>query len=333
MRVLVADDDPIVLRIVESIVERAGFEAVVASDGEEALTAIEHLDVRLIVTDWNMPRVSGLELCRRLRAAPSVNYVFIILLTSRENHEDAIEGLSAGADDFLRKPVDPLELTIRLQNAKRLLELETSSVTIFALAKLAESKDPETGRHLDRIRAYSRILAARLAKDFAPTPEGAVAFVELVFRTSPLHDIGKVGIPDSVLLKPGRLSDAEFSIMKQHAEIGAQTLSDALGEFPGADFLRMARDIAWCHHERWDGSGYPRGLRGDEIPPSARIVALADVYDALTMRRVYKSAMEHDVARGIIVESRGTHFDPAVVDAFLELEPGFVEIRNRFADR
>ena len=155
-----------------------------------------------------------------------------------------------------------------------------------------------------------------------------VPFSSLLYQTSPLHDIGKVGIPDFILLKPGNLNDEEWKTMKRHAEIGAETLDACLKLNPSAEYLRIARDIAWAHHERWDGTGYPRGLKGEEIPLAARIVALADVFDALTVKRTYKAAMSHDVARGVILEGSGTHFDPMIVQAFLTVEEIFLQIRN-----
>jgi putative two-component system response regulator len=225
-----------------------------------------------------------------------------------------------------------MELLLRVRNAERIVSLEVAGVTIFCLAKLAESKDSETGQHLERIRGYSKLLAEQLMKDEKISRQLPVSFTNLIHQTSPLHDIGKVGIPDSILLKPGSLNDAEWAIMKRHAEIGAETLDAALRTHPGAEVLRIARDIAWAHHERWDGSGYPRGLKGDEIPWAARIVALADVYDALTTRRVYKAAMPHDVARGIILQGTGAHFDPRVVQAFLAVEPEFMALQQSLAE-
>jgi putative two-component system response regulator len=210
------------------------------------------------------------------------------------------------------------------------LSLETRDIAIFVMAKLAESRDPETGAHLERVRSYSRVIAQHLGglEKFRKTitPE----YARLIYLTSPLHDIGKVGIPDMVLLKPGRLSDREFEIMKTHTTIGAQTLDAALAEFPNVDFLKMGRDIAASHHERFDGAGYPNGLAGEAIPLCGRIVALADVYDALTSRRVYKSAYTHNIAREMIISEIGSHFDPDVVDAFVHNESQFVATREHF---
>jgi putative two-component system response regulator len=202
-------------------------------------------------------------------------------------------------------------------------------MTIFSLAKLAESRDPETGAHLERIREYCHVLAAELARRDEYAAEMGGDYVHLIYLTSPLHDIGKVGIPDAVLLKPGKLNPDEFAVMKTHAEIGARTLSALVETSPEAKYLQMARDIAWTHHEKFDGSGYPRGLAGHDIPLCGRIVAVADVYDALTTRRVYKPAFSHEKARSIILEGCGSHFDPDVVDAFLAVEDQILRIKQR----
>lgn len=276
--------------------------------------------------------MDGLELCRRVRHENLPGYVYFILLSARNGTQDIIEGLSAGADDFLTKPFAPAELRVRMRAAERILSLETRDVAIFAMAKLAESRDPEAGTHLERVRAYARLIAQRLAQHGAYRDRVDGEFVRLIYLTSPLHDIGKVGIPDNVLLKPGRLSDREFAIMKSHTTIGARTLKAAADHFPGVQFLEMAREIALSHHERFDGTGYPAGLAGEQIPLSGRIVALADVYDALASKRVYKKAFSHDVACGVITPERGKHFDPIVVDAFLECESAFMKMHNRFAE-
>jgi putative two-component system response regulator len=205
-------------------------------------------------------------------------------------------------------------------------------MAIFALAKLAESRDPETGHHLERVRNYCHALARQVSTMPKFRQECDTEFVRLIYQTSPLHDIGKVGIPDSVLLKPGQFNAAEYEIMQQHTRLGAATLEAALQKYPEARFLKIARDIALTHHERYDGTGYPQGLTGDGIPLCGRIVAVADVYDALTSRRVYKPAFEHTVARSIILKDSGTHFDPDIVDAFLAVEDEFIAIRQRYAE-
>ncbi len=219
----------------------------------------------------------------------------------------------------------------QLQESER-REAQTRDVVIFAMARLAESRDPETGAHIERVSSYCQALAERLAVAGPYQAAADPEFVQLMYATSPLHDIGKVGIPDDILLKPGRLSDREFEVMKMHAQIGADTLDAALLRFPDVAISANRRNIAATHHERFDGTGYPNRLKGRDIPLCGRIAALADVYDALTSRRVYKAAIAHDVARGIIIKESGTHFDPAIVDAYLDIEATFKEIHQRYAN-
>jgi putative two-component system response regulator len=334
MRVLIVDDNRVALTILQNLLTQRGYEVVTASHGREAMEAMRGADgaCRLVISDWEMPEMDGLQLCQAIRRESLPGYTYVILLTSHDTPEEKVQGLSAGADDFITKPYNPAELLVRVQNAERLLSLETREVAIYAMAKLAESRDPETGAHLDRVRSYCRVLAQQLAGVARFRGEITAEYIRLIYQTSPLHDIGKVGIPDCVLLKPGRLSDREFEIMKEHAMIGAQTLDAALKQFPGVAFLEMARDIAATHHERFDGTGYPAKLKGEMIPLCGRIVALADVYDALTSKRVYKAAYGHEVARSIIVGEAGTQFDPDVVEAFIQTEATFIAIRDRFAE-
>ena len=204
----------------------------------------------------------------------------------------------------------------------------TRDVTVFALAKLAESRDPDTGGHLERVCDYTGILARELAGRSRFAEQVDEDFIRLLSTTCPLHDIGKVGIPDHVLLKPGRLDDKEFAIMKTHSRRGSETLDHALRRYPRADFLHMARDVADSHHERFDGDGYPEGLRGEDIPLPARIFALADVYDALVSKRIYKGAFTEDVAASIITEGCGSQFDPDVVDGFIRCREAFVRVHQ-----
>jgi putative two-component system response regulator len=332
MRILIVDDDETSLDMLENALTHAGHQVQRARDGREALDKLRDGEIRLVISDWDMPNMSGEDLCRAIRGGDLPGYVYFILLTSYQGPDYAVRGLSAGADDFVAKPFNPAELAVRVRAGERILSMETRDVTIFAMAKLAESRDPETGAHLERMRTFSMLVAQHLlATGQAPwevTPE----FVRLIFLTSPLHDIGKVGIPDSVLLKPGRLSDREFEVMKTHTTIGADTLNAALSKFPSAGFLRMARDIAASHHERCDGSGYPLKLTREQIPLSGRIVALADVYDALTSKRVYKQAFAHDIAKSMILQEAGSHFDPIVIEAFLAQEAQFIKTRELFAE-
>jgi putative two-component system response regulator len=331
-RILVVDDDEISRDMIEHTLGKAGYAVETAADGREAFEVLRSGRCRLVISDWNMPEMSGIELCRAIREADWDGYLYTILLTSHCSPEEIVEGMSAGADDFITKPFNPAELVVRVRAGARILSLEMRDVAIFALAKLAESRDTETGRHLERVQCYSRTLAQHLACESKYRPVIDREFVRLIYQTSPLHDIGKVAIPDCVLRKPGRLSDDEFAVMKKHVDHGASTLEAALERFPEAQFLKVARDIAATHHERWDGRGYPRGLSGENIPLAGRIVAVADVYDALTSRRCYKEAFTHETARSIIVGDAGSHFDPDIVAAFLRAEDEIIAIRARYND-
>lgn len=330
MKILVADDNDIFRTLMQTTLASAGFDVITASNGTEAFERVCAGEARMVISDWEMPGLTGPELCRKLRAADFPSYLYVMLVTSHDSVDERVAGLAAGADDFVSKPFNPAELIERARTAERILSLETRDVAIFALAKLAESRDPETGAHLERVQSYTRVIAQQLAgmdkfKDIIDAE-----FIRLMYLTSPLHDIGKVGIPDSVLLKPDRLTDFEFTIMKSHAAIGAETLDAALRKFPNTKFLQMARDIAATHHERWNGTGYPAGLAGEAIPLCGRIMALADVYDALTSKRVYKAAFTHQLARSMIVKDAGSHFDPDIVQAFLQSEDRFVQIKQQY---
>jgi len=329
MRVLIVEDDADAIDILENALLHFGFEVTKATNGFDALEEIRTGRFQLVISDWMMPGMTGIELCEEVRRRDSSVYTYFILLTSRTGTNNLVQGLRAGADEFLCKPVDPEELELRLRVAERMLSLESRDVVIFSLAKLAEARDPETGAHLERVREYCRVIGNHLCgtEKYRNVLDGD--YVQLLYLTSPLHDIGKVGIPDNVLLKPGKLTAEEFNIMKQHALIGEATLSAAVAAHPRAKYLQMARDIALSHHEKFDGSGYPYGLSGESIPLCGRIMALSDVYDALTTARVYKPAYSHDVARNIIVEGNGKHFDPDIVQAFLENEERFIEINQQ----
>jgi len=326
-KILVVDDDPIVATLVAVNLVKAGYDVHKTCDGIEALEYLSTNRVGIVISDWNMPRLNGLELCKRIRAEVGIGYVYVILLTSHDKPTQKVAGLAAGADDFLIKPFDPRELLERIRVAERILQLETREALIFAMAKLAESRDPETGQHLERVQRYSLVLCRELAIDSPYADRITPDFTRLIYQTSPLHDIGKVGIPDAVLQKPGRLTSEEFEIMKRHTQIGADAITATLQHSPSAKFLTMAREIAISHHEKFDGTGYPYGLSGEDIPLSGRVIALVDVYDALTTKRVYKSAFTHETAKQIIIEGRGKHFDPVIVDAFLNAEVEFDTIR------
>ncbi len=333
MKVLVVDDDTITREMLCHALNAAGYEVKSACDGTEALDIIRRESYRLVISDLEMPKMNGLDLCKAIRSEEFDGYVYFIMLTTHGASKDIVAGLSAGADDYVTKPFENAELKMRIRAGERILGLEMRDMAIFAMAKLAESRDPETGAHLERVRSYSHVLAQRLSNLPKYREQVDAKYVQLVYQTSPLHDIGKVAIPDYVLLKPDRLTDGERKIMQTHTTSGAETLNAALLKYPNAEFLTMARDIALSHHEHFDGCGYPHKLAGEDIPLCGRIVALADVYDALTSRRVYKEAFTHDIAKSIIVEESNKQFDPDIVNIFLENEQVFIDINRRHSEK
>ena len=310
----------------------------------------------LILLDIMMPGMDGYEVCRQLKLQAATRDIPVIFLTACADAEAERAGLEAGAVDYVTKPFNPPVLLARvrthlalkahtdfLRDKSSFLEAEVDKrtreiqaiqdVTIHTLASLAETRDSETGNHIRRTQFYVKALARRLCENPGLAAILTPRYIEMLFKSAPLHDIGKVGIPDSILLKPGRLSPDEFEIMKTHTTLGRQAIEHAeqlLGM--QVDFLSMSKDIAQSHQEKWDGSGYPQQLAGDAIPLSARLMALADVYDALISRRIYKPAMSHAQAAEIIVAGRGQHFDPDVVDAFLAIQDEFQAIARRFSD-
>jgi putative two-component system response regulator len=331
----------------------------IATNGEKALKIAQADDpVDLILLDIMMPGMDGYEVCQHLKTDARTRNIPIIFLTAMTQTEDEERGLRLGAVDYITKPISPPILLARVQThlalkraqdelrdqnavlerkvAERTREIAAvQDVTILAMASLAETRDNETGNHIRRTQNYVRVLADRL-RDHPRFEEVLTEeHVDLLYKSAPLHDIGKVGVPDSILLKPGRLTEEEFEVMKLHTTYGRDAIRAAEGkleDLPSQSFLRFAREIAYSHQEKWDGTGYPEGLSGDDIPFSARLMALADVYDALISRRVYKPAFTHEEAVRIIGEGRGSHFDPDLVDAFLEAEQEFREIARQYAD-
>ncbi|MEE9435366.1 MAG: response regulator [Candidatus Adiutricales bacterium] len=330
MKILIVEDEFVSRRKIQRLIQSLGYETLVASDGLKGWEVWDNERPRMVITDWIMPCLDGIDLCRKIREAEGSQYTYIIMVTSKEDIRDVVSSMEAGADDFITKPFEKEELAVRIRAGERIIGFESKDLVIFSMAKLAESRDPETGYHLDRIQFYSKILSETLTQGEVPFPELDNQFIENIFLTSPLHDIGKIGIPDFILLKPGRLDDREFAIMKTHCQIGFETLDEALKRYPKTDYLQMSADIAIAHHEKHDGTGYPHGLKGKEIPLSALIVSLADVYDALVHKRVYKTAYTPDVAKALIIDSSGSHFDPDLVSAFLACEDKFIEITNEF---
>ena len=326
MRVLVVEDDAVSSAFLVDTLTYFGYETTTASNGREAFELLRSGEYHIVVSDWEMPEMGGDELCRLVRSRQWNSYIYIVLVTMFDGVDRVVEGLRAGADDFLSKPYHPDELRVRLRTGERMLSLESRDAMLFALAKLAESRDRDTGMHLERMREYCRLLAQELSTwdKYRDVIDGD--YIQLLYLTSPLHDIGKVGISDSVLLKPGRLTREEYDVMKSHTLIGGDTLKAVTEAHPEVKYLSMARDIALTHHEHVNGKGYPFGLRGDQIPLSGRLTAVPDVYDALTSRRVYKEKMSHEEARKIILEGNGTQFDPDIIEAFLRREDDFIRI-------
>jgi putative two-component system response regulator len=318
--------------MVSNVLHEAGHEVFRASDGLRAMKLLHKYPIQLVISDWSMPNMDGIELCRAIRGANFGRYVYFILLTCHSQPDDTLNGLTAGADDFIIKPFNPMELILRVKVGQRTIALDTRDLTIYAMGKLAESRDSETGEHLDRICNYCRILGQRLQGRTMNDEKIDDEFLEMIQKTSPLHDIGKIAIPDCILQKPDKLDENEFGIIKMHTVFGARMLDAALREFPNANFLSMAKDIALTHHERYDGGGYPQGLSGKSIPLAGRIVALADVYDALTTKRIYKNAFSHAAAASIITEKSKGQFDPLVIEAFLAEEKQFTEIRAQYVE-
>lgn len=370
-RVLIVDDQPDNLLVLEDLLG-AHYDVYATSDGLQALDYLHGGGAAdLILLDVMMPGLDGYEICRRLKGTPRTRDIPVIFLTSLDGVADETRGLSLGAEDFIHRPFSPpvvlarvrnhLELArasalLRLRNedlerlvAERTAEIVRQSselvrreqeiiaaqgATITAFCALAEARDYETGNHIRRTQNYVRALAEHVREQPPFRDELDDETIRLLFKSAPLHDVGKVAIPDAILLKPGKLTDEEWRVMKRHTEYGRDAIASAeeeLGE-PHASFLRHARDIAYSHHERWDGSGYPEGLAGEAIPLSARLMAVADVYDALISRRVYKEAYSHEHALGAIAARRGSHFDPALVDALLDIAGEFRDIATRFGD-
>jgi putative two-component system response regulator len=353
--ILLVDDTPDILMQLSTLLFD-DYQVKIATCGRRALEIAQDRVPDIILLDIEMPGMDGYDVCRALKEQPVTRDIPVLMLTAHAHGSHELEGLNAGTADYLTKPVSPAILKLRLNNHLRLsrtrrflsdradlleheVQRRTTEVTaiqdatICALASLAETRDNETGYHIRRTQHYVRLLARQLAQwprdGAALTPR----MIDMLYKSAPLHDIGKVGVPDAILLKPGKLTPAEYEIMKRHAELGRDAIARAeqmLGT--PIDFLRIAKEIAYGHHEKWDGSGYPQGLAGEAIPLSARLMAVADVYDALISRRVYKEGMPADVAEGIILDGTGTHFDPVVVAAFAELREEFRAIAARYAD-
>lgn len=355
-RVLVVDDEAAIRRVLEKLLRAEGYEVVHAAGGDEALAIVAGGGIDTVLLDVMMPGLSGLDVCREIRADTQLTYTPVVFVTAANDQAFRREAREAGADDFISKPFDEIELLARVRNTVRVKlyyeniarerndlrvavdgsvraladatahlervkrELEYArQETIARLCRAAEFRDDETAAHLQRMSHYCHLLGRR---------KGLDAYTcEMLRVASPMHDVGKIGIPDHILLKPGRLTPEEFIIMRQHAEIGWRILSGS-----DSELLELAASIARTHHEKWDGSGYPRGLAGEDIPIEGRIAAVADVFDALTSARPYKKAWPLDDAVALLRNGRAQHFDPELVDMFLDSMDEVLEIRHRFSD-
>ncbi|POZ64039.1 HD-GYP domain-containing protein [Chromobacterium alticapitis] len=354
--VLVVDDAPECLTQMYGLL-KGHYRVLVANSGERALQlASGDTAPDLILLDVMLPGMGGYEVCRRLKSDPRTAQTPVIFLTGRGESEEEQAGFDAGAADYIVKPISPPIVLARVQTHMRVkaaadflqdkaafLQVEVErrtrevqviqDVTIMMMAALAETRDHETGNHLLRTQNYVRALAIELRNHPRYRAELDDETILLLYKSAPLHDIGKVGIPDHILLKPGPLTPEEFEIMKTHTVMGRDAIASAERLLDGpSNFLRLAREIAYSHQEKWDGSGYPEGLQGEQIPLSARLMAVADVYDALISKRVYKPPFTHPRAVEMIREGSGRHFDPDVVKAFVQIAEQFQEIARRYAD-
>jgi putative two-component system response regulator len=353
--ILVVDDTPVNLTVMAELLS-SNYRVLVVSAADQALHVAMTALPDLILLDVMMPVMDGYEVCSLLKAEPLTRNIPVIFLTAKSQPEDEERGLSLGALDYISKPISPPIVLARVATQLKLkaasnflldkaayLEQEVArrteeikdvqDATILTMASLAETRDNETGQHIRRTQHYVRSLATQLQAHPRFSSYLTARQIDLLFKSAPLHDIGKVGIPDSILLKPSPLDEAEMEIMKTHTTLGRDTIEAAeqrLGH--SVPFLKCAKEIAYSHQEKWDGSGYPLGLVGDAIPIAARLMAVADVYDALISRRVYKPAFSHEKARDILLQGRGVHFDPDIVDAFACMEGDFQAIAIAYAD-
>ena len=365
-KIMIVDDEEINIRVVRKYLQKVGYKSFCdVTDSSTAIEAMLEEKPDLVLLDVMMPNVDGLAILHLARKEPSLRDLPIIILTAASDGSTKLEALDLGATEFLTKPVDRIELLLRVRNAllvkshmdelathsenlehlvrERTYELERSRKEIVnCLARAAESRDGDTGQHVVRVGAYSGVIARELG--FADS------YVELLEESAKLHDVGKIGIPDAILLKPGKLDPHEYQLMKSHCSVGTDILHadsgtprtngttcpqsriDKIMTHAGSPFLKLAAVIAQTHHERWDGSGYPLGLKGEQIPIEGRIVAVADVFDALNNSRPYKKAFPLERCFEILQNGRGSHFDPQVVDAFFRRRKEISEIKQRLAD-
>lgn len=343
---MIVDDMPQNIKLLASMLEGHGYEVFGFVSGELALKAAAINVPDLILLDIRMPGLDGYQVCAHLKADKKLANIPVIFLSALSEVDDKVKAFQAGGVDYVTKPFQFEEIKVRVDTHLKIKELqaelelhnkhleelvaekikeisESQMSIIFALAKLAEYRDIDTGNHLERVQVFCKMLAAKLQADSPYARYIDDNFVANIYQASPLHDVGKVAIPDHILLKPERLTFDEFEIMKTHTTIGAEYLEEVLKKYPKNNFLKMGVDVARSGHERWDGKGYPQGLSGENIPLAARIMALVDVYDALRSARCYKKAVDHETAYAIIMGESGKQFDPVVTEAFEKLKDEF----------
>lgn len=343
MQIIIVDDNPLNLRLMEGLVRKVGeFTTLTFQDPQQGMDWCATNEPDLLIVDYMMPGLDGLEFIRRFREREGFADIPVLMITADHERQTRYDALGNGANDFLTKPIDSAEFRARVNNMLKLrgsqkrlanyaadLERDVAKATtdildreremIMRLARAAEFRDPETGAHIQRMSHYSRLIAAQLGLSQEEQ--------ETILRAAPMHDVGKIAIPDHILLKPGRLDEEELVIMKRHAQYGYEILRGS-----ASALLDVAATIARSHHEKYDGSGYPQGLRGEDIPLHGRIVAVADVFDALTTERPYKAAWELERALGFLRDGMGSHFDPKCVQAFLDRLDDVLAIREQYQD-
>lgn len=353
MKILVVDDSKADVLIISGMLKE--YDILTAGNGLEALAQIEdHPDIGIMILDLNMPQMNGYEVLEKLRTDFSGRKISTIILTNFDEVDNEIRGLDLGAIDYIRKPLNMrslrkrIELHVKLKEAQLKLEQNNvilgqavrertmecdliRDVTIQAMISLLEVRNIESSNHSRRTKWMIQALCEKLHEKEPYRSLLTSDYIQELISTAPLHDIGKIGIPDAVLLKPGKLTAEEFEIMKKHVDFGVEALTKDIPKGAELSFIRTAAEIIATHHERFDGTGYPLGLKGTEIPLSGRLMAIVDVYDALVSVRVYKPAYTNDFARNIIIEEKGRHFDPAIVDAFLAIEDQISEIIMRYS--
>lgn len=360
--ILIVDDNPGNRKVLYDVTLCLGHTPILAEHGRQALKILHSQPIDLVLLDLLMPELDGYQVLKLMKQDSLLRHLPVIIISASQEFGNIVNCIELGADDYLTKPFNPTLLQARIggslakkrlhdqeehylrriqecnanleeQVQKQVLEITAAQQSvIFAMAKLVEARDLETGEHLHRVAEYCKVLSEKLGSHSQHASVIDDNFIKSIYAASPLHDIGKVGIPDQILRKRGRLTTEEFAIMKTHPTIGADTLREVYHKHPRNHFVRVGIDVAESHHEKWDGSGYPYGLAGEEIPLAGRIITLADVYDALTTQRYYKDAFSHTKSRAIILDGCAKHFDPAVVEAFLAVEKQFTAIRERFAE-